>query len=53
MAPRTTASITRSRKSCEYAEAISPASSPAGSLMMWTPPHRPAAMMPIDPKRDG
>jgi hypothetical protein len=22
-------------------------------LMMWTPPHRPAAMMPIGPKRDG
>ena len=29
------------------------ASNPASSLMMWTPPHRPAAMMPIGPKRDG
>ena len=25
---------------------------PANRLMMWTPPHRPAAMMPIGPKRD-
>jgi hypothetical protein len=28
------------------------ASNPASNLMMWTPPHRPAAMMPSGPQRD-
>ena len=40
------------RRSIESGVGMSAGLPPADSLMMWTPPHRPAAMMPIGPKRD-